>query len=207
MAQKFMMGVFVLLAGGVFAGACGGDRSDDDGSAQPGGTGGQGGSEAQGSKGGAGGSTGAGRGGSGGKGGSTNGSGGGSASGDGGEGACGVCGGCQPAFLTVHCSFGRADLEGIEAPQACAAAEDVFLGAGGQGGESNGGGGESGIGGEGGTGGTAVQTGYCDTYVVPGGEDFGCSEGCRAYAEWTKEGTCTIRGECCVVVVEHYCGL
>jgi len=51
-----------------------------------------------------------------------------------------------------------------------------------------------------------VSTDFCDAYAVPPEEDYGCEEGCHSLMWWTIDGTCVIRGECCILEGQNYCG-
>jgi hypothetical protein len=100
-----------------------------------------------------------------------------------------TCSGCSDWELTVHCSFGSRKVanDTDDVAELCAAAEIEFDGAGGAGAA------------EGVAGGGGASSDYCDGYVERGTEILGCDFGCLAKETWTKLGTCTIRGECCVL--------
>jgi hypothetical protein len=130
--------------------------------------------------------------------------------GEGGVAGCGIsneCGGCDIGHYMVKCSwgdFGRfasGNEEWQSEPElVCDQARSFFEGgaggAGGAGGESEGG---ASLGG-------APSEGICATYVEPGRRITGCGD-CTETDTETKQGTCTIRDECCVLVFKTGCGV
>jgi hypothetical protein len=198
-ALKRAFRVAVVLAGAAgLVVACGGTHSSD----EPSGSGGQGSGGTR-SDGGSAGTSGAGAAGA------ANGgnSGAGGTKPHAGAGGCfELCPGCSATELEVHCSFGSRslgsddDYESIE--ETCEEAARAFAGEGGAAGSGGEGGVEVG-GGADGNGGTATD--FCDGYVERGEVTLACGE-CRAIDRWTKIGTCTVEGECCVLESYLFCG-
>ena len=121
------------------------------------------------------------------------------------------CGGCDAGIITAVCSWGSVELPWEQAQEiagdaeaACAAAQLQYQTTASQ----------NGIGGNadkpdsnGGASDEAILPGICPTFVAAGDHVLDCDFGCAETSHERKAGTCTIGGECCVLVFSQSCGV
>jgi hypothetical protein len=113
------------------------------------------------------------------------------------------CGGCSTASFYVRCARHVVPLPDQNsdaiygADEVCALAQAAFSNAGAGGAPSTNA--EMALGGVG-------PGDACDSYVAPGRRAFDDGE-CIGSDSEERAGTCTIEGECCVIVEAQYCGI